>query len=965
MSNLKKILALVLALVMSMSVLTVASAAESTDDVKAEYAEAVEILQGIEVFRGYEDGTFKPQNSITRAEVAAIIYRIDTGDVNDKQVKIYSDYNRFDDVKSTAWYAGYVNYCANAEYIKGYDENTFGPNDKVTGYQALAMILRVVGYDKNNEFSGSAWQIEVAKYANKLGITANVNANTLGVAATRELIAELLWRTIYTVPQVTYTLALGYNQYNDLLTKDELNNTINEDMFQVAPFSSEDAWGRPTYGWTKFTGKWNEATIVFNYVTPNYDGYTAITECDVAVYMGLKKTTTWYEVDLRDNGYEYQYTWNYNSLHNDKHDKDEIVGEQGTYIAVYGYPYYRVVLIDTYLAQVTDVITEKTDKAGHIEREAQNEITVFVGEDRTATYMIDGNEYAKGTYLLAGINYYRTYNQDGSFRNWATRVMDLRAPATVDGKQTKIWWNAEKHTITGADYMDNVNYYLDEAEFDKNGTYTWFFDEQNNVIGSVEVITPVDVSYAVVLDAQWFTPAGTYGYCEATLQYMNGEIVKEKIYAVNGNVAQYADAWNANFEMGKISTNWDYNKNTEAHLYAVTKSAYGLVLDTRGMIEIGDTVDADGNAEHVCIKKGVSKIVNPNAADEALYNDNNTLFVYWVDTNADGYVDSLEFVTGYDNLPKNLHGLNVDVLQYDGYPFTTIVYVPTQVAHNGPALTAEKYVYITNKSTTDILGSCFTVNGVIDAEGNTAPLLFLLNAYGTEQETATALDLMVEMYKDSLVKVTYYVSNGIVADVAPIDYVVESEDAGYATFANGGQYTFLDTGVLKFNTNHSEAGVALNVNKSTVIINEDGNGITVNDLKELLKDNEKQNLYVVYNETKTAALAIFVTSDNVWYDFYHILDNTVYGAANQLTYTVGDDTFVTALNEAVSATLENSELVNLVELITRNDVVVLGENTTFRGLSEDGLWAQFVVAVTCEGYVFNFYLWVPSVALAE
>ena len=209
MRNLKKILALVLALVMSFSLMATANAFTDSDKINGTYEEAVEVLSGLKVFQGYDNGSFVPQGSITRAEVATIIYRIVTGDVADKQVGIYADYNKFNDVKSTSWYAGYVNFCANAEYIKGYDAKTFGPNDPVTGYQALAMILRAVGYDKNGEFTGAGWQTQTAAVGKKLGITDNVSEGTLGVAATREVVAEILFRTIM-VPQVEYTVAFGY-----------------------------------------------------------------------------------------------------------------------------------------------------------------------------------------------------------------------------------------------------------------------------------------------------------------------------------------------------------------------------------------------------------------------------------------------------------------------------------------------------------------------------------------------------------------------------------------------------------------------------------------------------------------------------------------------------------------------------------------------------------------------------------
>ena len=110
--------------------------------------------------------------------------------------------------------AGYINYCANAEYIKGRGDGKFYPQDKVTGYEALAMILRVVGYDKNGEFTGADWQVQTAATANQRKVTKNVNAGTLGNPASRETVAELLCQAIL-IEKVNYTLAFGYQISTD------------------------------------------------------------------------------------------------------------------------------------------------------------------------------------------------------------------------------------------------------------------------------------------------------------------------------------------------------------------------------------------------------------------------------------------------------------------------------------------------------------------------------------------------------------------------------------------------------------------------------------------------------------------------------------------------------------------------------------------------------------------------------
>lgn len=231
MRNLKKVLSLVLCLAMMLSIMVVGAGAAFTDQDQfdADYTEAAEVLTGLGVLQGYPDGSFLPKGNITRAQVAAVIYRVVTGDVSDKQTSIYADYNKFSDVQAADWHAGYVNFCGNAELIKGFGDGTFGPNKNVTGYQALAMILRAVGYDQNGEFTGPGWEIRTASIAEDMGILKNVQKETLGAPATRELVAELIFQAII-VPTVKYTPALGYQTTTGKVT----NPTLGEKEFDLS-----------------------------------------------------------------------------------------------------------------------------------------------------------------------------------------------------------------------------------------------------------------------------------------------------------------------------------------------------------------------------------------------------------------------------------------------------------------------------------------------------------------------------------------------------------------------------------------------------------------------------------------------------------------------------------------------------------------------------------------------------------
>ena len=250
----KKLLAMVLALVMTLSLAVSANAAfKDVKDIDETYAESAAVLNGLGVFKGYEekDGTFsfQPKNAITRAEVAAIVYRIYTQDVKDAYVKNYETYNKFGDMAGAGWAKGYIGYCANAALVKGYPNGTFVPSGKVTGYEVLAMILRAVGYDQKNEFTGADWALHVAEIAERQGILDNVKGVDLNAPATREVVAELLFQSI-NVPMVTYTAAFGYQNVNltadkkdSILAKNETLGSKNFELDRVTGYVTANDYG--------------------------------------------------------------------------------------------------------------------------------------------------------------------------------------------------------------------------------------------------------------------------------------------------------------------------------------------------------------------------------------------------------------------------------------------------------------------------------------------------------------------------------------------------------------------------------------------------------------------------------------------------------------------------------------------------------------------------------------------------
>ncbi len=222
MRNLKKILALVLALVMSLSLMATAGASQFPDvDEGNPYATAIDVLDELKVFQGFDDGTFKPTETLNRAQAAVLVYRIATGDVENKYLDNYTfmQQSKFTDLDGYNWAKGYINYCQNAGIVVGTSATTFDPGAKVTGYQLLVMLLRTLGYGKAGEFADpKGWELQTATIAERENITKNVTSGDFGAPAPRQMVAEILFRGLLT-ETVEYSALVpgGYTKSGETL----------------------------------------------------------------------------------------------------------------------------------------------------------------------------------------------------------------------------------------------------------------------------------------------------------------------------------------------------------------------------------------------------------------------------------------------------------------------------------------------------------------------------------------------------------------------------------------------------------------------------------------------------------------------------------------------------------------------------------------------------------------------------
>ena len=476
----KKLLAMVLALVMTLSLAVSANALKADEKINEDYAEAVAVLDGMGVFKGYEDGSFKPENKITRAEVATIIYRIYTADVakNDKS-GMYATYNKFSDMAGAGWAAGYIGYCANAEFVKGYPDGTFKPSGNVTGYEVLAMILRAVGYDKNNEFTGADWALNVAKYAEQLGILKNVAKTTdLSAPATRELVAEILFRAI-NVPMVTYTAAFGYQNVGLNGDKDgklfQNNVTLGKKNFDLKKDDkTADKFGRPTITWTYNTG--DEETVIA--VKPLATFTEPAKNCEVYDESGLAKAT---KLDVYTNSADKDGTY---VIADNKDDSKQ--AKQGRLTEVYE---DRLVNVDTYLAEITKTVAEKTDAKGHVTKAyvlVDKDVYGYEGKTLDNKF-VTKDEYKVGDLVLITVADGEIQSMVKAENKGAVLTGVLGNRKTIDDIQKVTELDKEDVKIN-----HTAEYQPEELTLGK--TYTFYFDTYGNVIGAEELAS----NYAVL-----------------------------------------------------------------------------------------------------------------------------------------------------------------------------------------------------------------------------------------------------------------------------------------------------------------------------------------------------------------------------------------------------------------------------------------------------------------------------------
>ena len=376
----KKFLSLVLALVMTMSLVTVSAGAKDfTDDSSITYKEAVDVISALGVVDGYSGGDFRPDDVLTRGAAAKIICNLILGPTTASALSAGTA--PFKDVPVTNTFAGYITYCSQQGIISGYADGTFRPTGTLSGNAFMKMLLGALGYDSKIEnYTGANWTVSVIKQAVGIGLD-DGNDEFVGSKAVTRQEAALYAFNMLQATMVEYdqqnTIVVGDITINTTssrkdVTNNDANETIaNDNKMQFAEryfddlklSDGTDDFARPANVWrlkaekigtyAKEADATYTSKVAVDEIYKDLDLGSSVDKKDVSVYVdGVENTKVAAPVDITKNDDDTKFGANgvlTEVFYDD--DEDSIV----------------ITLVNTYVGTINRSVAAKGNKDAYVE----------------------------------------------------------------------------------------------------------------------------------------------------------------------------------------------------------------------------------------------------------------------------------------------------------------------------------------------------------------------------------------------------------------------------------------------------------------------------------------------------------------------------------------------------------------------------------------------------------------------
>ena len=676
----KKFLSLVLALVMTMSLVTVSAGAKDfTDSSKINYAEAVDVLSEAKVIDGYADGAFNPSNTLTRGAAAKIICNLILGPTT--AGALVADAAPYSDVAANHPFAGYIAYCQKTGIISGYADGTFKPANSLTGYAFMKMLLGALGYDAANEgYTGANWSINVAKQAISIGLNDGLKGEFNGVKAVNREEACLYAFNTLNATMVEYTnqtivIANGTVK-TDKVAKDMENNarteTIKEDnkmQFAEKYFTNlekeptSDDFGRPANKWTyKNTdiGTYVDYTLMVAEYTDGVSGKD--------VYNKIGKTAMdKYDLTATIDGNDAAKTI---LADVNKNNKDDMAGtDTGVLTQVFvddDNKAAAIVEINTYLGIADSDYSEKKDEAKFtvwgLSKEGKTYTKVAFNKDGTlkttsdsASFTVSGEDFnvskveEDDAYLFTvAAGEVQTFVPAEAVKD--TEITSFKKGSNVTAGGTKYSFNAAAYYDAEVlkDYTDGTVTNL------KDTTYNIYLDTYGNLIG-LEEVDAVD-NYVFITGADNGSSNLSTKTNDANAIFLDGTSKVIEVSNTKGDGVADSPIVNKWFTY-TVDKNGVYTlKNIKTSDFDSTKDKVGQKDQTNSSVDIdkknitlngnGDFKKVYGNADSIYLTATLKKVKNDkgyyaviSGADNVTTGVKNASIKTWTDDDAQKDVD--------------------------------------------------------------------------------------------------------------------------------------------------------------------------------------------------------------------------------------------------------------------------------------------------------------------------------------
>ena len=457
----KKLLALVLALVMSMSLVTISNAAFKDAD-SIDYKEAVDVMNAVGVFVGDEKGNFNAKENLTREQAAKIIAYLELGS---KAADAMVGGNTFTDVASSRWSAGFIAYCAQAGIVSGVGDGKFAPAGQLTALQFGKMLLVELSYDaKAEKMVGTDWAINTSKLMAKTKLMDGIDGSVNQVL-TREKAAQMCLNALE-APMVTYetkgssitvngadinfgasvakyetsTIAKDQNISSQKLTSGEYTVELGEKLYKdLKKLGTTDAFMRSATEWKL------KAASIGTYADKADATYTAATKIS-AIYadLGLSDGISKSKVTMYVDGEDVNYATDSNTKNFVKGETTK-VGADGSLLNVYydnDAETITLVLINTYVGEVGAVYKQSSTKDAYV--------TIKTGDGYTKPATTIKSEYKTDAFAKGDIVAYTYSNKSGD-----DGIQSMALAEKVTGKMST-FTTAGSVTVGGTKYDANA-----------------------------------------------------------------------------------------------------------------------------------------------------------------------------------------------------------------------------------------------------------------------------------------------------------------------------------------------------------------------------------------------------------------------------------------------------------------------------------------------------------------------------